>query len=241
MEKKKAIIIGATSGIGEELSRQLSAAGYEVGLTGRREERLAAIAETLPEKSCQRKMDVAEPDAARQIFREMLSEMGDVDLVVINAGIGTRRRQEWEIEKQLLDINVTGFVAIAKAALDYFSERKRGHIVGVSSVAGTKGLGAAMAYSSSKAFISTYMQGMRQYCRQQKLDITVTDIRPGFVKTPMTESRKGMFWVATVEKAVAQMVRAINKRRGIVYVTRRWRWPVWFLKMVPDWLFIRMG
>lgn len=241
MEKKSAIIIGATSGIGEELSRQLSAAGYEVGLTGRREERLTAIAETLPEKSYQRKMDVAEAEAARQIFREMLTEMDDVDLVVINAGIGTRRRQEWEIEKQLLDINVTGFVAIAKAALDYFSERKHGHIVGISSVAGTKGLGAAMAYSSSKSFISTYMQGMRQYCRQHKLDIAVTDIRPGFVETPMTEGRKGMFWVATVEKATAQIVRAINKRRRIVYVTRRWRLPVWFLKMMPDWLFIRMG
>lgn len=237
---KKAIIIGASSGIGMELAKILSQNNYEVGLTARRESLLQDLQKELPGKSYIRKMDVAETAPARKIFQEMLSEIQDVELVVINAGIGSAGKIEWEREKLIIDVNATGFAAIANAAMDYFEERGSGHIVGISSIASLKGLGRYTAYSATKAFISQYMQGLRQRSHRRKMNITITDVKPGFVETPMTEDNQNMFWVAPVEKAAQQIYTAIQKRKNHAYITKRWRLVAWALQIMPEWIYLRL-
>ncbi|RMH89404.1 MAG: SDR family NAD(P)-dependent oxidoreductase [Calditrichaeota bacterium] len=236
----KAIIIGATSGIGRELAKVMSQDGHELGLTGRRMELLESLQQELPGKSHLCRMDVTDTDAARQQLDDLVREMGGVDIIVINAGVGTSSQQTWEEEARVVATNVAGFTALANRAMEMFTERGGGHIVGISSVAGLKGFGRAAAYCASKAYMSTYMQGLRHKSHRLKLNIAVTDIRPGFVATPMTEGRKDMFWLAPVDKAARQIYAAIRKRRRIAYITRRWRLMAGLLHLLPDGLFIRV-
>ncbi|RMG31032.1 MAG: SDR family NAD(P)-dependent oxidoreductase [Methanobacteriota archaeon] len=158
----------------------------------------------------------------------------------MNSGVGTID-PSWESEKQVIEVNVIGFVALANWAMEYFKERGGGHIVGISSIAALKGYGRTPAYCASKAFISTYMQGLQQRSNKKRMGITVTDVKPGFVATPMTEKNKGMFWVAPVEKAARQIYQAIAKRKRHAYITRRWRLVAWAIKAMPDRLYERMG
>ncbi|MCB0260950.1 MAG: SDR family NAD(P)-dependent oxidoreductase [Calditrichae bacterium] len=237
---KKAIIIGATSGIGRALAEKLSREGYELGLTGRREALLKDIKESLPTASHICVMDVADTAAARQAFQGLLADMSDVELVILNAGVGSKNQHDWETEKQVIDVNVRGFVAASQVAVDHFKARGGGHLVGISSVAGLIGLGRAGAYSASKAFISTYMQALRQRSIRTGLNITVTDIKPGYVATEMTEGRKGLFWMCSVETAAEQIYQAIIKRKRHAYITRRWRLIGWLIKAMPEWLYLRL-
>jgi short-subunit dehydrogenase len=122
----------------------------------------------------------------------------------------------------------------------YFRQQGYGQIVGVSSIASLFGSSRAAPYSSSKAFISTYMQAYRQRCNNLSEDITITDVKPGFVKSEMTKGKKGMFWVGETKKAVRQMLRDIEKKKSYSYVTRRWRFVAWLLKLTPNWVLDRL-
>ncbi|MFH1744400.1 MAG: SDR family NAD(P)-dependent oxidoreductase [bacterium] len=237
----KAIIIGATSGIGEALARELLGNGYILGLTGRRIERLEEFHRQHPESTHVKPMDVAQPSEAIHHFQELIEEMGGVDLIVINSGVGFINPDlKWEHEKQTIDVNVSGFTAIAGAAMQYSSNQGSGHIVGISSVAALRGNGGAPAYCASKAFISNYLQGLRQKTAKMKIPVHITDIKPGFVDTPMTRGQEGMFWVASADKAAKQIHSAIQKRKTNAYVTKRWRLIAWLFRMLPDWIYNRL-
>jgi short-subunit dehydrogenase len=235
---KKAIIIGATSGIGRELAKALSAEGYIVGITGRRLHLLEELEAELPGKVYTRSFDVSGENSLDEL-RELIDEMGGVDLVVINAGRGRRDMSvPWENEKTTIETNVLGFTAMANAAFHHFSEKGSGHLVGISSIAGIRGGGGAPAYSASKAYVSNYLQGLRFISEKKKLNITVTDIQPGFVDTAMAQGDH-VFWSAPAPKAAAQIFRAIRKKRKHAYITKRWRLIAWALKMLPDYFYRR--
>lgn len=238
----KAIIIGATSGIGEALALEMAKQGYELGLTGRRTDNLNAIQQQLQNtaKTHIQTMDVTNFDQAQTDFMSLVTQMGGVDVVVINAGIGSFSTK-WEAELSIINTNVAGFCAIAHIAFTYFAQQKKGHIVGISSVAAVRGGAQMPAYNASKAFISNYMQGLRQKSLRKNLNIAVTDIRPGFVKTPMTEQNRFMFWVASAQKAAAQIAQAIKNKRKVAYITRRWLLVAWILQLLPDKMMAKMG
>jgi short-subunit dehydrogenase len=235
---KKVIIVGASSGIGFDLAKIFSAKGYIVGITARREEQLLALQKELPNKSFVKKMDVVKFDEAKQQLQLLITEMGGMDIIVLNAGIGwSYPTPQQEIDT--IQVNVSGFVALGNFATEYFVQQGRGHIVGVSSIASIRGSHIATVYSASKAFISSYMEGLRIRFFKKKLDIVVTDIRPGFVLTPMTEKNKGMFWVATAEKAAQQIYDAIIARKDIAYITKRWAIIGFLYKLLPEFLLKR--
>lgn len=236
---KKAIIIGASSGIGSELARILSEKGYEVGLTARREQLLLDLQDRLKGKSHIKVMDVADAPAARQRLQELIDEMGGMDLIVLNAGIGDAKAT-WEKELQIIDINVKGFVALANLAVDHFIERGGGHLVGVSSVASIRGTRIATVYSATKSFISNYMEGLRARANKKRWGIAVTDVRPGFVKTRMTEKNKNMFWVASAPKAAQQIFEAIKEKKDVAYITKRWILVATLLKLLPRSIYTKM-
>jgi short-subunit dehydrogenase len=237
---KKIIIIGASSGIGGELAKIFSEHDYAIGITARRFELLSEVAKELSGPSFVRRMDVANPGEAVSIFEELIKEMGGVDIVVISAGVGFLNPDlTWKKEKDTIDVNVIGFAAIANAAMKYFLKQGKGHLVGISSIAAIRGDSIAPAYNASKAFMSNYLEALRLKIFKMRLPIVVTDIQPGFVDTAMAQG-DGLFWVNSPEKAAQQMFNVIEKKRKHAYITSRWRFVAWILKIVPDWLLAKL-
>jgi len=234
---KKAIIIGASSGMGRELAKVLVSHDYVVGITGRRTNLLQELQAELPNKCHMRTMDVADTSTAIETFNSLLAEMGGVDLVVISAGTGHGTADlQWPNEKDTIDTNVSGFTAIADTAFNYFIKQGHGHLVGISSIAAIRGGRYAPAYSASKAFVCNYLEGLRHMAMKTKLPIYVTDIQPGFVDTRMAQGDR-IFWRASTDKATQQIYRAIERKKPHAYVTRRWRLIAWVLKLMPNWFF----
>lgn len=238
---KKAIIIGATSGIGKELAVELHRRGYTVGLTGRRTERLEKLKTQLGQRVHTQFMDVSIVEEARNQLQLLISEMHGMDIIILNAGVSNFQGSvSWEKEQQVVDVNIRGFTALANFSFDYFEQQGHGQLVGISSIAGLFGHGLSAAYNASKAYVSNYLQGYRQRANHSDADITVTDLQPGYVESEMTEDKKGIFWVAPTDKAARQMADAIERKRNHAYITKRWRLMAWLLKLIPNWVWDRM-
>lgn len=227
-----AIVIGASSGIVEALAREFADNSYEVGLAARRRERLERIGDQLPTQACVARMDVTGTADAREGFHELVDAMDAVDVVVLCAGVGDPNPElEWETERQAVEVNVRGFVALATAAVDRFEQQGHGHLVGISSVAAHMSVGDVPAYPASKAFVSNYCDGLRYRARSRDADVHVTTIEPGFVDTDLAG---GTFWICSPETAASQIHRAIRKRKARAFVTRRWRLVAGLSELLPD-------
>ncbi len=235
----KAIVIGASSGIGRALALVLGENGYEVGLSARRTELLQVLQKEMKTKTWTKRIDVSKPEEAKEIFAELVEEMGDVDLVVVNAGIICNNRDfEWTKEKSTIEVNALGFAAMAHSAMEYFLKKGNGHLVGISSVSAIRGEGDSPSYSASKAFASNFLEGLRVKAFVEKKKICVTDIQPGWVETAMAEGEK-TFWMATPQRAAAQIFSAIKNKKAHAYITKRWRFYAWLLKLAPRWAYPR--
>jgi len=236
-----AIIIGASSGIGSALAKVLASQGYNVGLAARRIDLLQRVASEIPTRAFVKAVDVSKPTGAMSGLRELIAEMHDVELFVISAGTGAVNPPlEWEPEQETIAVNVCGFAAMANVAVTHLQARRSGYLVGISSIGGLRGNPHAPAYSASKAFVSNYLEGLRYRFASLNLPIVVTDVQPGFVDTAMAKAEH-KFWVATPEKAALQIIEAVRKGRKVVYVTRRWRLIAWFVKVVPEWLALKLS
>ena len=173
---KSAIIIGASSGIGLALAKELSCRDYRLGLAARRLELLEAHAASDPQVEIVRRLDLTDP-AAPDVLEEMIAALGGVDLVIISSGTGhLNPGLAWEPESETIGTNVTGFTRLATAAIHAFEKQGRGHLVGISSVAALRGAAEAPAYGASKAFISRYLQALHFRARSSGLPIRVTDV-----------------------------------------------------------------
>lgn len=238
---KNILITGATSGIGKELAIQFAAQGNKVGLMGRRTEKLEKLKVQIGKNAFIRTLDVTDLETAKDVYEDLAEEMGGVDIFILNAGVGIAKTiAPWRADKNTIEVNVMAFAHGCHFAFDYFRKQGHGQIVGMSSVASHLATHRAAAYTASKHFISNYMTGFRQKAKRVDADITVTDIRPGFVKSEMTARNRGMFWVADTDKAVLQMIKAIDKKRNRVYITKRWRLVAILAKLTPQFVWDRL-
>lgn len=234
--EKKAIIIGCSTGIGRALAMKLSREGYIVGLTGRDPEKLEALQPELPGKSFFLRIDVRHTGEAINGLNGLIGRMGGMDLLVINAGVLFQNPEfTWHAEEETAKVNVMGFMAMANVGANYFLKKGSGTLVGISSVAGHRGSGRAPAYNASKAFMINYLEGLRQ--KLSGTPVTVIDIRPGFIDTVMVRGRKGLFGVASTEKAAEDIYRAILKGKRIAYVPGWWAVIMWFFKRLPEFIY----
>jgi short-subunit dehydrogenase len=236
---KKIIIIGATSGIGRRLAEIYAAANHHVGITGRREYLLNETREKFPaqiETAC---FDITMDENKKQLD-SLIRRLGGLDLLIISAGSGDITSElHWETDKKTVDTNVNGFVEIANYIFNYFVQQGYGHLAAISSVAANRGNNYAPAYSASKAFQSIYLEGLYIKAKMLKQKIFVTCIEPGFVDTRMAKSDR-IFWITPVDKAARQIIKAIQRKKRKVYVSRRWRLVAFFLKWAPGWLYFRL-
>jgi short-subunit dehydrogenase len=230
---KKAIVIGATSGIGKSITDILIQNDYAVGVTGRRVDMLQSLKENNPDKICFCQMDVQDISTVESICNTLVDQLGGLDLFIISAGIGDENKSlDFSIENNVIKTNVQGFTCVADWAMNYFKKNGHGHLVNISSIAGLIGNGEAPSYNATKAFQINYLEGLRLNAYKSNVDIHITDVRPGFVDTDMAKG-EGLFWVASVEKAAQQIFSAIQRKKKIVYVTKRWRMIGFLLKIMP--------
>ncbi len=237
---RNALVVGASSGIGWELARLLHARGYRCCVAARRLDRLRALQQALGGQTLARRLDVSDAGSVVETFAALIEEMGHIDLVVLASGVGDiNPALSWSTEALCIQTNVTGFAVVANVAMRHFEHRGKGHFVGISSIAAFRGSKSAPAYSASKAFMSNYLEGLRQRVSRFGGAIAVTDVRPGFVDTAMAKGEK-LFWVTPAERAASQIADAIEARKAVVYVSRRWRLIAWLLKLVPEAVYRRL-
>lgn len=234
---RTAVIIGASSGIGEALAHQLNREGWRLGLLARRLDRLEALRQTLARDTVVRRIDVTHDDAAA-ILDEVIEQLGGADLIIVSAGTGYNAALDWPLDVDTVAVNVLGFMAMAQVAMRHFLGRGRGHLVGISSVAALRGNRAA-SYAASKAFQSVYLDGLRDLARHRGHSIVVTEVQPGFVDTAMMKPERPLpalvrrLFVATPAKAARQILRAVHKRKKHAYITRRYGVVAVLLKLLP--------
>ena len=237
---KKAIVIGATSGIGKELAKLLADNHYNVGITGRRTELLLELKQQRPDNFITKTFDIQETNTIPKHLGELVNELGGLDLLVLSSGTGDLNdRLDFELEKRTIDTNVSGFTSIVDWTFNFFEKQQAGHLVAISSIAGIRGSRIAPSYNATKAFQINYLEGLRQKASKLKMPIIVTDIRPGFVNTAIAKG-EDQFWVASVEKAAMQIFDAIIRKKKVVYVSRRWRLIAILLKLIPRAFYERM-
>lgn len=225
MTTKRAIIIGASSGIGREVARLLLREGYDIGIAARRENQLIAFKEEFSQSGRVEIMpiDVTADNAAERL-EALIEKLGGMDLYFHAAGIGKQNRELTpDIELQTMQTNALGFTKMIGTAYRYFAQQKSGHIAAITSIAGTKGLGPAPAYSATKAMQATYLEALEQQARNRKLNIHFTDIRPGFVDTDLLSGDFRYPMMLKPEKVARQIVRAIKHRRHVCIIDWKYR------------------
>lgn len=237
---RRAVIVGATSGIGHEISLLLVQEGWRLGIAGRRKENLEALQAQYPDQICIRAFDIRQSGAEKEL-EALIDELGGMDLFLQSSGIGFQNYAlDPEIELNTLETNGTGFARMVTHAFRYFLQKGSGHLAVISSIAGTKGLGIAPAYSATKRFQNTYLDALEQLARMHKVPIRFTDIRPGFVATGLLNDGKHYPLLMPPAYAARKIVSALHRKKRIAVIDWRYRILVFFWRLIPAWLWKRL-
>ena len=237
---KKAIVVGASSGIGHEVARLLIAEGWAVGVAARRIDKLTDLQAIAPERVYTTQIDVNNEDAETSLL-QLIERMNGIDLYFHAAGIGWQNPSlNTDIELKTMETNAVGFTRMIGCAYRYFANNGGGHIACITSIAGTKGLGPAPAYSATKAMQNTYLQALEQLTACKHHNIHFTDIRPGFVDTPLLAGTHNLPMLMTTEKVARSIIKAINNRRHICVIDTRWCLLTFFWRLILNWIWRRM-
>ena len=247
--KRRAIVVGASSGMGAALVRRLAAEGYRVAALARRADRLAELADSCADPCARtggqvivRRHDAKDTAEVPALFEELVSELGGLDLLVYAPGVMPKiEKDEYDTGKDLdiLAVNVGGCAAWCNLAANLFRTQRHGTIVGISSIAGDRGRKGNPMYCASKAAMNTYLEALRN--RLSEVGVHVCTIRPGYVDTAMTRGLEGLFWVISADEAARQILAAARNRVNVRYVPLRWNAVGVVLKLIPSFVFRRLS
>lgn len=235
--------MGATSGIGLEVVKVLASKGWQLGVAGRRDDVLQQLSNEVPQVMAVRAIDITRDDAP-QLLQQLIDELGGIDLYFHSSGIGYQN-PDLDADKELrtVETNAVGFTRMVDAMFNYFAQRPdhQGHIAVISSIARTKGLGAAPAYSATKRYVSHYMECLQQLCAIRHLrHIRLHDIRPGFVRTPLIADGNSYPMQLDASRVARSIVRGIERNRSIITIDWRYRLLVAGWRLIPRWLWVRL-
>lgn len=233
---KRAIIIGASSGLGHEVARLLLEQGWNLGVAARRVDRLEQLRALSSDRVEVQRIDVTADDATLAL-NVLIDKLGGMDLLFYASGIGKQNMELVpDIELGTVATNGMGFTRVIGEAYRYMAQHDGGHIAAITSIAGTKGLGAAPSYSATKAMQATYLQALEQQARMRGLNITITDLRPGFVATDLLGDNPRYPMLLRPEHVAREMVRTVNSSKHVWVIDWRWRMVTAVWRRIPRWL-----
>jgi short-subunit dehydrogenase len=244
--RKRAILVGASSGIGAALAKKLAAEGYALALLARRADLLDALCNEINAAHGETRAlayahDVSEFDAVPALLQKIITDLGGLDLFIYNSGILQRvELDEFSAEKDLAmtQVNYMGALAWLNPIAERFLALKSGQIVGIGSVAGDRGRVGAPAYNASKAALHTYLEALRN--RLTRHGVNVLTIKPGFVATDMIKNSPKTFWVISAEQAADAIWNALRARKQVVYVPAQWGLLMHIIKHIPSFVFRKL-
>ena len=237
---KRAVIVGATSGLGLEVARLLLERGWSIGVAGRRVEALEQLRTVAPDRVRVHAIDVTQSDAPDRLHA-LIDDLGGLDLYFHSSGIGRQNPDlDPSIELSTVRTNGEGFVRMVTAAYRYFRTQGHGHIAAITSVAGTRGMGAAAAYSATKRFQRTYLDALAQLAHREGLRLHITDIRPGFVRTALLNPEVRYPMLMEPAPVARRIVDAVERRRRVATIDRRYRALVLLWRLLPQCVWERM-
>lgn len=230
---KRAIIIGASSGMGREVALMLLSDGWHIGIAARRTDALEEIKAINPQMVETAQIDVTVDDAPRQLL-ELADQLGGVDLYFHASGIGWQNMGlDTDVELNTVKTNAVGFTRMIDTMFNYFAAHDGGRIAVISSIAGTKGLGPAPAYSATKAFQNVYIQSLEQLANSRGLNIRFTDIRPGFVDTALLAG--GHYPLLMDKSDVArEIIKAVYSGKHVWVIDWRYRIMTLLWRLIPN-------
>ncbi len=248
----RALVVGASSGMGQELVRQLAGSGWAVCAVARRTDKLNALAEQVSASSPLSPKfpvgpvtvvtnDVTQTDATDAAFQVAVESLGGLDLMIFAAGtMPTVGREEYNTAKDLriLDTNLLGAVAWCNATARLFASQRSGTLVGISSIAGARGRKGNPVYGASKAGLDHYLEALRN--RLSEVGVHVCTIKPGFVQTPMT-AHLNLDGAISASEAARQILKAAESRANTRYVPWRWALVATVVKSIPSFIFKRLS
>lgn len=241
LKNKVILITGASSGIGEAVARRFADEGALLALTARRKDIVDKFAQQLEVKTrvASYKCDVTNTEEVRNVYRQIKIDFGKIDLAFLNSGVSFRSSvKEFSSEKakQTFDTNVLGLINFVEVLLPDFMNERNGVIVGVSSLADSRGFPKSGFYCASKAAASIFLESLR--IELKPYNVKVITVRPGFVKTPMTDKNEFfMPFLMEPDKAAEIIVNGIKKEKRIIQFPIAISMAVRILKIMPDFLF----
>lgn len=244
---QQAIIVGASSGIGAELAKQIAATGCKVALVARRENELRQLADGINQGSGQPLAfayphDVTCYEDVPGLFQQITRDLGGLDLIIYASGVMPRvEPNEYAFEKdhRMIEVNVLGAVAWLNEAAQRFERGGAGTLVGISSVAGDRGRRGSPVYGASKAFLNTYLESLRN--RIARTGAAVVTVKPGPIDTPMTKGLDKMPFMIPAELAARQILAAARSRKNTAYVPGKWRAIMFIVRSIPSFIFKKMN
>ncbi len=222
---KKIIIIGASSGMGMRIATDFARLGWRVGIAARREDRLRQIKDLYPDRIEYMAIDVTAQDAVDKFYK-LIELIDGMDYLLYTAGCGWYDPELDDAKTEhTLAVNCIGFGRIMNAAYKYYKDTANlhtGHIAAITSVAGVKGLGCSAAYSASKRFQWNYLQALDQLAHIQHVNVSITDIRPGFVDTPLLDKNQKYPMEMSIDYVAPKIEAAVLSARRVSYIDSRW-------------------
>lgn len=244
--RKRAIVVGASSGIGAALVRRLAREGYIVAALARRVDRLTALCTEINDaagavRAVAYTHDVTDYASVPALLQQIIADLGGLDLFVYNSGIALPtgfKHYNFEKDLRTTEVNYLGALAWLTPVAALFQSAKAGIIAGISSVAGDRGRVGNPSYNASKAALTCYLEALRN--RLTRRGVHVLTVKPGYVATEMTQGQKGIFLVASTEKTAADIYRAIRRRKQTVYTPWFWGWIMFIVRNIPSFIFRKM-
>jgi len=247
--RRRGIIIGASDGLGAALARRLAREGYTLALLARRSELLDSLSDEINRASNEQRAlayvhNVMEYDKVPSLLRKIVSDLGGLDLVLFVASVnhppGGMDKYNFENDRKMIEINLIGAMAWLSPVAEMFQSAKAGQIVGISSVAGDRGRVGNPGYNTSKAGLATYLEALRN--RLTRHGVNVLTVKPGFLKTEMLKAAQGATpFAIPPEKAAEDILKAMRKRKQVIYTASIWRWIMLAIQHTPSVIFRRLS
>lgn len=242
---KRIVIIGASSGIGRKVALDFARYGFRVGIAARREDQLKEIKSQYPDRIEYMAIDVTLGDAVER-FNKLIELIGGMDTLLYCSGTGFQDPQLTDERiANTLEVNVVGFARIVAAAYRYFRATANGdtpgQIAAITSVAGTRGIGIAASYSSSKRFEQQFLDSLEQLAYNQQVNVDFTDIRPGFIRTDILDPDKDYPMIMDLDYAAPLIEHAILRRRRRAVIDSRWLIINTLWRLIPQMLWKRVN